>query len=37
MCVTKDEGGYLGKLMDLNVFVKIADDSFESVVQSCIV
>lgn len=35
--VTKDEGGYLGKLMELNMFVKIADGSFESGVQSRII
>lgn len=34
----KDEEGYLGKLMQsLNMFVKIADASFESVVQSHII
>lgn len=35
--VTKDEGGYLGKLMELNMFVKIAESSFEAVVPSCII
>ena len=32
------KGGYLGKLIEsLNMFVKITDDSFESVVQSCVI